>query len=300
MKKWHMLYQICLGFMGVLFLCGMVGCCSQIVDASKLQIVTSFYPMYIATANLVDGVDAVELHNLTASTTGCLHDYQLSTSNMVLLTNADIFIINGGGMESFLEKAMEGAPQLKIINASEKLLETNVAEESDVNAHIWVSISLYQEQVKQIAEGLCEYDPAHATQYQENAEAYIAKLETLREEMQEALEGIENKKIVTFHEAFSYFAEEFQLEIVAVIEREPGTYPSAGEVARIIDTVRETGAKAIFVEPQYSRSAADTIARETGIPVYTLDPVVTGELDKDAYETVMRENLATLQEALQP
>ena len=96
--------------------------------------------------------------------------------------------------------------------------------------------------------------------------------------MHEVLDKKENKKIVTFHEAFEFFAEEFNLEIVAVIEREPGTYPSAGEVADIIDLVREKEAKAIFVEPQYSRSAADTIARETNIPVYSLDPIVTGEL----------------------
>ena len=118
--------------------------------------------------------------------------------------------------------------------------------------------------------------------------------------MHAELDGIsdENKNIITFHEAFEFFAEEFNLNVVGVIEREPGTYPSAGEVAEIIDKIKQVNAKAIFVEPQYSRSAADTISKETKVPIYVLDPVVSGEYENDAYEKIMRENLKNLKEAL--
>ena len=115
--------------------------------------------------------------------------------------------------------------------------------------------------------------------------------------MHEELDNLENKNIVTFHEAFEFFAEEFGLNIVGVIEREPGTNPSAGEVAKIIDKIKETSATAIFVEPQYEDSTANVIARETNIPVYTLDPVVTGKLEKEEYENIMKKNLETLEEA---
>ena len=91
---------------------------------------------------------------------------------------------------------------------------------------------------------------------------------------------------------------QFDLNIVSVIEREPGTNPSAGELAKIIDKIKLSGAKAIFVEPQYGTSAADVIARETKIPVYVLDPIVTGELNMEAYENIMFENLFVLEEAL--
>ena len=116
--------------------------------------------------------------------------------------------------------------------------------------------------------------------------------------MYERLEGMENRNIVTFHEAFEYFADEFNLNIVAVIEREPGTSPSAGEVAKIIDEIKETSAVAIFVEPQYEKSSANVIANETNVPVYTLDPIVSGKLEKGEYERIMRENLLVLEEAL--
>lgn len=288
------------------------GCSKESIDTSKFNIVTSFYPMYIATANIVNGVEDVELRNLTASTTGCLHDYQLTTANMVTLSTADVLIVNGGGMESFIEKAVETYEDLKVIDASDGIIHEHEEEEIEhndegelehthehgENAHIWVSISKHIEQIKKIRDELVKIDSKNAEAYIENTYNYILKLEDLKTRMHQSLDNIENKKIVTFHEAFEFFAEEFALEIVAVIEREPGTYPSAGEVANIIDLVRSKEVKAIFVEPQYSRSAADTIARETGVPVYTLDPVVTGELNKDSYIALMNHNLEVLEEAL--
>lgn len=309
MKKFLNIFLIIM-----LILLVFTGCTKETVDTSKLNIVTSFYPMYIATANIVDGVEDVELKNLTATTTGCLHDYQLTTANMITLSTADILVVNGGGMENFIDKALETYQNLNVINASKGVLEEHNNEEHNSedksasdehvhdhgeNAHIWVSISLYIKQVENIRDGLIEIDPANQDKYIANAQKYIEELNSLKQRMHESIDKLENKKIITFHEAFAYFAEEFGLDVVAVIEREPGTYPSAGEVASIIDLVKENDVKAIFVEPQYSRSAADTIARETKVAVYQLDPVVTGELDKNAYIEIMNKNLSALETALQ-
>lgn len=283
--------------------------CSEDKNDQKFNIVTSFYPMYIATSNIVDGIDDVSLKNMTNVEVGCLHDYQLTTKDMNILERANIFIINGGGMESFMEKAISAYPNLVIINSSEGILEKHDEEKHERitnnkehhhgdNAHIWVSISMYIEQVKNIANQLSEVDPNNKDKYLSNANTYIQKLEKLKDEMHKDLDTIENKNIVTFHEAFEFFAEEFNLNVVAVIEREPGTSPSAGELANIIDTIKASNANAIFVEPQYEASVANTISKETGIPVYMLNPVVTGSLNKDAYEKIMKENLKVLKEAL--
>jgi len=151
------------------------------------------------------------------------------------------------------------------------------------------------------AEQLAELDRDNADRYRSNAHAYIEKLEALRDKMHSVLDGLSNRKIITFHEAFTYFAKEFNLETVAVIEREPGSEPSAADLAETIDKVREAGIKALFAEPQYPSKAADTIARETGAKVYMLDPVVTGEADgedPDAYIRIMENNLKVLEEAL--
>ncbi|MBO5179217.1 MAG: zinc ABC transporter substrate-binding protein [Clostridia bacterium] len=293
----------------LLILISLIGCTPKSEkNSNNLEIVTSFYPMYIATLNITDGAENISVTNLTSTDVGCLHDYQLTTANMLMLNEADILIINGGGMESFVQKAIDNCENLKIINASEGILEIHNEEHETTheehehnhgeNAHIWVSVSLYIEQVENIRNELCKINPKNAEVYNKNAEEYINKLEKLKLEMHSELDNIINKDIVTFHEAFEFFAEEFDLNIVAVIEREPGTYPSAGELVDIIKIVEKTDAKAIFTEPQYFENAANIIANETGRKLYELDPIVSGEFTKEAYEEAMRENLKTLIKAL--
>lgn len=267
------------------------------VDNGKLKIITSFYPMYIATLNIVDGIDDVELTNLTKPTTGCLHDYQLSPDEMVKIENSDVFILNGAGMESFMDNVINTYPNLKLIYASENI--ELIKDESGVdNAHVWVSISKHIEQIKNISNNLSIIDPKNAEKYVSNADKYILSLTEQLEKMKTALSSTTKKDIITFHEAFPYFAQEFGLNIVSVIEREPGTEPSPKELAEAIETVKDAGVQVLFAEPQYSKSSADTIAKETGAKVFMLDPVVTGDLTKNSYIDIMNKNLKVLEEAL--
>jgi zinc transport system substrate-binding protein len=263
----------------------------------NLVIATSFYPIYIMTRNVTADIPGVDVVNITGTVTGCLHDYHLTTADLKRLHQAEILVVNGAGMESFLDQAAEQQPGLQIVDASRdiSLIKDNHGHE---NAHVWVSVSLAMKQVQNIADQLAELDARNGSAYQENASRYISELETLREEMRDTLEQLPNKDIITFHEAFPYFASEFGLSIVAVVEREPGSEPSAAELAETIEIVRESGVKAIFVEPQYSTKAAETIARESGIGVYTLDPAVTGPDDPGAYIEIMKSNLRVLVEAL--
>jgi len=263
-------------------------------------VVTSFYPVYISTINVTRDVPGVEVINMTKSQTGCLHDYQLSPEDLKTLEKANAFVINGANMEAFLDKAIKQQPQLKVIDAS-KNIELLTDQNGEKNPHVWVSVSNAMTQVQNIAEQLSALDPANAEKYRKNAGEYSKRLETLRDAMQKTLAGTENRDIITFHEAFPYFAKEFNLNIVAVIEREPGSDPSPKELAETIEKVKASQIKALFAEPQYSSKAAETISRETGAKVYILDPVVTGEAKPGAYDDYIRameKNGKTLQEAL--
>lgn len=257
-----------------------------------LRIVTSFYPIHIAVLNVARNVPGVEVINLTPPITGCLHDYSMTPQDLRTLARADAFVINGLGMESFLDEAMKRLPYLRVVDASRGI------KPLDDNPHVWVSVTLAIQQVQNIADALEEFDPDHAERYRANADAYIARLDALRRRMREGLDGVKNRNIVTLHEAFPYFAREFGLRVVAVIEREPGSEPSARELAQTIDIVRQTGAPALFAEPQYPAKAIDTIAAETGAKVYTLDPAVTGPMEPGAYLGIMETNLETLIAAL--
>ena len=268
--------------------------------AEPFRIVTSFYPMYVATINITDGVDGVEVYNMTKPQTGCLHDYQLMTEDMKTLEKADAFVINGAGMEDFMDKATEQQKKLKVIDASRGIELIHDDEEGD-NPHVWLSVTDAITQVRNIADQLKEADPTHAAAYEKNAAAYIEKLTSLKSEMHAALDTVPHKDIVTFHEAFPYFAKEFNLNIIGVVEREPGTEPTPTELQETIEQVNALPTKVLFTEPQYSPAAAETIARETGAKIYTLDPVVTGEATpaaKNAYIDTMKKNMQVLKEAL--
>ena len=273
---------------------------TQKAGDGTFHIVTSFYPMYIDVINLTDGVEGVTVTNMTKPQTGCLHDYQLTTEDMKTLEKADAFVVNGAGMESFLDKVIKMQEGMTVIDASRGI--DLMEEDGEANPHVWLSITKNIEQVKNIRDQLKAADPAHADQYEANAETYLAKLEALKTEMHATLDDVPHKDIVTFHEAFPYFAEEFGLHILGVIEREPGADPTPAELETTIEQVKALPVKVLFAEPQYSPAAAETIARETGAKLYSLDPVVTGEATpdaKDAYLDAMRKNMETLKEALQ-
>ena len=264
----------------------------------SITIAASFYPMYIFTLNIAKDIPNVKVIDMTKPITGCLHDYSVTPDDMKNLEGAKFFITNGAGMESFLGKVTGQMPNLKIVDSSKGIqLIKGTGNEGD-NPHLWVSISNAITQVGNIGEQLSLLDPINAAKYKENTSAYIKKLEAERAKMHQALDGAKNRDIITFHEAFPYFAKEFNLNIVGVIEREPGSEPSAKELAETIDKVNNLKVKALFAEPQYSTKAADTIAKETGATIYTLDPVVTGPMEADAYINIMDSNLKTLKEAL--
>jgi len=264
-----------------------------------LRVLTSFYPMYVMTLNVVGDMPGVTVECMTEPVTGCLHDYQLTTADLKKLATSDVFVANGAGMEMFLQKAVSQSPKLKIIEATK-----GVALACPDNPHLWVSITGAIDETKAIARGLAVADPAHADAYGQNAAAYVARLDALRRKMHAALDGVKGSEIITFHEAFPYFAAEFGLKIAAVVEREPGSEPSAGELAQTIRIVRQHHVRALFAEPQYPARSAEMIRRETGIPVRILDPAVTGPRDpqqaRNAYLRSMETNLKVLQEALKP
>lgn len=260
--------------------------------AAPLRIVTTFYPLQITTLNVVGAAPDVTVTCLTPPIAGCLHDYQLTPADLARLAQADVVIINGAGLESFLDKARGQAAGAKVITASAGI------ELLDGNPHVWVSPVLAARQAETIGTELARLDSQRAEIYRRNAAAYAARLRALAEKMRTGLKDLPARDIITLHEAFPYFAREFGFRVVAVVEREPGAAPSARELARTIALVRRKKVRALFVEPQYPARSADVIARATGTPIAVLDPAVTGPVVPDAYLRIMEQNLAELRRVL--
>ena len=260
-------------------------------------VVTSFYPVWIMTLNLTRGLeDHVTVRNLAAPSVGCLHDYQLQTSDMKVLSGADAFVVNGAGMEAFLPEIARALPHLPVIEASEGIdllengdaVEILEAEEEEVNSHLWLDPVRAVRMAENIAAGLVRLMPEEESVISANLQDYRSRLETLDQQLREGLEELK-------------LAAAYGLHVVAVVNREPGEVLTPAQMSVLVREIIRLGNPPLFVEPQYTDLSAQTLSRETGSSVWSLDPMVTGPEENvpfDYYETVMLRNMDTLIEAL--
>lgn len=262
-------------------------------DDGITKIVTSFYPMYIIAENLVDGASNVELVNMTDVNVGCLHDYTLKTEDIKKVENADIFISNGLGMESFISKLIEANENMTVIDSSTGI-ETTIIDGDETNPHIWTSISNYINQVRTIAEELKRLDPKNEATYEANKRSYIAELNRLKNEFQTELGELSNERAICLNESFEYMARDIGLQLTSIQSDHEESTMSAETLKNIIDIANSQEIKIIIIDKNDNKANAETIANETNAQIYELDSGLTGSIDKDAYIDAMKENIEIL------
>lgn len=272
-------------------------------------IAVSFYPVYIFTINLTDGIDGVDVQCMAEQNTGCLHDYTLTARDVRLLSDADMLIINGAGMETFLDDLSETTRDLPIVDSSvgvELLCEEEHGEHEEHshdhhhenNSHIWMSVENAQKQVLNIKNGLEKHYPEYKEQIENNYKAYTEKLDLLKSEVNEVKTFSQGAEVIAFHGAYEYIANDIGFEIYECIESDEGAEPSAKKLTYLCKEIEQNGIKALFTSPDYDGNAADILASETGVDVYCLNPFVNGEKVPTAYEDVMRENIEIIKKAV--
>lgn len=265
-------------------------------EDGAVKIVTSFYPMYIIAENITDGAENIELVNMADVNVGCLHDYTLTTEDMKKVEDADIFIMNGLGMESFIEKILDFNQHMNIIDSSTEA-QNVILNVDGVNAHIWTSIDNYIIQVKYISKELINKNQENAEVYQKNADEYIKKLEALKKEIENNLQNLNGKKAICLNEAFEYMGQELGMEMTTIATDHEESTMSADMLSGIIDKVKQENIQIIIIDKNDNRSNAETIANETGAKILELNSGLTGELSKDAYLNQIRENLNILSQS---
>ena len=223
----------------------------------------------------------------------CVTFSGLSKSHMVAGYRVGWMVLSGN--KRIAKDYIEGLNML-----SNMRLCSNVPAQSIVQTSLggYQSVKNYIKQVQNICDELVKIDGMNKEKYASNTKAYIAKLQKLEQEISTNMAELNSKNIVTFHNTFDYFAHDYGLKVVGVVENEHGKTPSAGEIATLIENIKDNNVQAIFVEPEYSLKLVDTISKETGAKVYMLNPVTSGENNKDEYINIMRENLNVLKEAL--
>jgi ABC-type Zn uptake system ZnuABC Zn-binding protein ZnuA len=291
---------------------GMTGCKQNESEREGLRVAADILPMADFCRNV--GGETVEVEILIPAGASP-HTYELTSEQMKFLSEADVLVTNGLGLTPWVEDlfakldnpelitvvAGEAVPQAELIKIGENKEEDHQHEQGVYDPHVWLDPNLAIYLVEAIRDAFIEADSDKQEIYRENASKYIEELEGLDGNIVEEVSAFAERKFVSFHPAWVYFAHRYGLEQIGVVEELPGKEPSAGEIAELVDLINEEGVKVIFTEPQFNPKAAETIAEETGAEVVLkdLDPVGDpDDPDKDTYIVLMKYNLGVMREVM--
>lgn len=292
----------------------------------KIKVYTSIYPLYDFAGKI--GGDKIELINLVPAGAEP-HDFEPSTRQIAEISKAELFIYNGAGLEHYLDtlkEALKGTPIILVnTSAGLDLLKSEHEDEDEhhdheqeaaslephdeehdhggLDPHIWLSPGNAGKQGEAIMQALTQIDPGNQEFYEKNYASFKAELVKLDNEYRDTLSKCKKKDIVVSHQAFGYLARDYGLNQIPVRGLNAEAEPTPGKMKEIINTVKEHDIKYIFFESLISPKVSEAIAREVQAETLVLNPI-GGLTEKELqagqdYFSIMRENLANLQTALE-
>ena len=313
----------------------------EVSEDETFTLVTTTYPVYLLAKEVTRDVEGITVTCMINQGIGCLHDYTLSIHDMKILDRADLLALSGAGLEESMADAIAaaGCPQIDC-SAGIALLESSHehdhdhgeeaeeaddhdheeaepeedahhhedAAETDYDAHdhehdnhIWMDPLRAGQMIQNLAEGLAQADPANADTYRANAQNAQVLLTQAQVEIARSLAGLSCRDLITFHDGFAYFADTFNLTILRSIEEEAGSEASAHDVVELLEEIELHALPAIFTEVNGGTATAEMIQRECGIPIYSLDMMMSGptegEVGIQTYLDRIIQNAETIQEA---
>ena len=252
------------------------------------------------------------------------HGYEPAPGDIATVAKSDVLIVNGAGAESFLDELLQNAGgERLVIEASAALVSRSASAEEEEEGlaeadeprdhvhdheqdpHFWLDPINVIKYVENIRDGLSKADPAGATTYANNAASYIGQLKALdvwiAEQVREVPQA--SRKLVTNHESFGYFADRYGFRIVGVIVPSTSSTasPSAQQLARLVDRVRQSGVRAVFLETGSNAKLAEQLAQEVGIQIVTelySHSITDAAGPAPTYLEMMRYNTRAIVEAL--
>ena len=273
----------------------LVGCAAP---AEQADIAATTLPVYEFTSRLCEGT-GLKVTRLITESVSCLHDYSLSVRQVRAVESTDTVVVSGAGLEEFMHDLLSGR---NVIDASIgiPLLGCEHDHEDDhhhheADSHIWLSPENAKSMCANICAGLEEKYPQYASEFRTNLTKLTADIQILENYGKQQLSSLSCRELITFHDGFAYFAQSFDLHILAAVEEESGSEASARELKELIGIIESHDLPAIFTEKSGSVSAAGIISRETGVKIYDLDMAMAGS----SYFDAMYHNINTIKEALQ-
>jgi ABC-type Zn uptake system ZnuABC Zn-binding protein ZnuA len=269
----------------------------------KLVVVTTTTVFGDLVANV--GGDLVQVTSLVPRHAD-VHTFDPTPANVRAVAGARLLVMNGLGLDDWLQKTITnasatGTPLVKL-GVDLPGVELLPGEDPGTqNPHLWMAVPYAMLYVDRIAAALDVADPANKAAYDQGATTYKARLQALDAKVRQEIGTIPaaDRKLVTFHDAFPYFAREYGIELVGVAVQAPGQDPSAGEIAALIDAIKAAKVKAIFSENQFPTRLVDQIAAQTGATVVAdLYDDALGDPPVDSYVGVIEWDVNELVKAL--
>ncbi len=282
--------------LAVLLLAAMLTGCAAPKQAAE-HITATTLPVYQFTSILCEGT-SITVNRLVSESVSCLHDYSLSVSQVKAVESAKIVITSGAGLEDFMsdilanKNVVDASEGIALLGASHDEKDADHHHEHD--PHIWLSPANAMVMADNICKALKENYPEHADVFEANLKKLHQKLQELLDYGKQTLAELKCRDMITFHDGFHYFAQAFDLNILAAVEEESGSEASSQELIKLIDLVKTHNLPAVFIEENGSSAAAKVISSETGAAIHTLSMAMSG----DDYFAAMYKNIDTVREAL--
>ena len=272
----------------------MVGCGKENVKSEaqnksdKLKVLVSFHAM----EELVEliGDDKVDVEVVIPEGTEA-HDFEPTTKDIKELSKSKLFVYNGLGMEHWVENFLKNR-KVEVVEASTNV--NTIKNDGVTDPHTWLGLKDAIVELENIKNALIKIDSKNSDYYEKNYENAKQELESVYDEYNTKFDSIENKKFVTGHKAFGYLCREFGLDQVAIQGVFAEGEPSPAKLAELVTYCKDNNIKTVFAEEMGSTKVAETLAREAGAKVETIE-TFEGEGD---YIDGMRENLEKIYKAL--
>ncbi|MDR2611899.1 MAG: metal ABC transporter substrate-binding protein [Deltaproteobacteria bacterium] len=291
---------------------GPAGLAAQVddTDPQAPRLAAASYPVWLFARWLNHGRGAFAVELMTRPETGCPHEFNPQPRDLERLTQTRTVVKNGLGLEIFLDRAIRVAPvDVVVIDASAGVPtminsygrlsipgEPSPAAGLEPNPHVFLSPRLASLMAANIARGMSSRDPEGAMHYQARLELFQADMQALESELASFKRIHRGFKVVTSHGFMDYLAQDLGLTILADLEPAPEVAPSPARLAKLATLVRDERVSAVLLDPHADMKLAETLGRETGVPVAVVDPATSGPADPplDYYQTVLREDLLLL------
>ena len=281
---------------------------------SNINVTTTIYPLYNIAKEV--GTDKIKLNNLIPFGIEA-HGFDPIAKDMTILSKTDLLISSGDLMEPWKNKIVSSlkienkvfdmSKHVKLIEIEEKNHNEHDHEKdhnhnSNIDPHYWVSLNNYILMTKVITQLFIEKDPVNKDIYKENSDKYLQKIEALKIKYDTSLNSCKNKKILVNHNAFGYFADEYDVKQYSISGLTPESKPSAKVVSELIDLVKNEKINTVFFEEFASPKVAQTIAKAANVKIDTLRPAENiSKIENEkgyGYLEIMEDNLEKLKFAM--